>query len=285
MHEDRMTDDIAKAAETGIMTPDVEAKLMALPQEPCPVTHHFGPGIYIREVHMPAGTLIVGRNHRAPHLNIMLKGALLLLDGDRRIPMRAPQMFTSQGGRKTAYIIEDTVWQNLIATDETNIAKIEAMMFDDVEVYTAHHAQALVEAREAHQPDRDDFDRFLVEEGLTAVAVRLMSEDLSDQMSMPEGFLGTVQVWPSPIEGNGLFTSSGAKAGQVICPARLGGKRTPAGRYANHSATPNAHFVATGQGDILLVALRDIRGCHGGDHGEEITVDYRQAVATARGAA
>ena len=31
--------------------------------------------------------------------------------------------------------------------------------------------------------------------------------------------------------------------------------------------------------DINLVAIKDIRGCHGGDNGEEITIDYRQAVS------
>ena len=95
---------------------------------------------------------------------------------------------------------------------------------------------------------------------------------------MPEPWSSTLQVLDSPIEGKGLFTSSHIKAGAVVAPARINGQRTPAGRFVNHSRTPNAAMVAGGAGAIDVVALRDIAGCHGGDSGEEITVDYRQAV-------
>ena len=54
--------------------------------------------------------------------------------------------------------------------------------------------------------------------------------------------------------------------------------RTPLGRFTNHSRTPNAVFVNQG-GDIYLYALRRISGCSGGSQGEEVTIDYRQALA------
>jgi hypothetical protein len=34
-------------------------------------------------------------------------------------------------------------------------------------------------------------------------------------------------------------------------------------------------------GDIWLLAMRDISGCRGGDPGEELTVDYKQALLCA----
>jgi len=34
----------------------VEAMMLAAPQIDCPITHHFGPGIYMREAFLPAGT-------------------------------------------------------------------------------------------------------------------------------------------------------------------------------------------------------------------------------------
>jgi hypothetical protein len=34
---------------------DVERKMLLLPQADCPLHHHFGPGLYVREVHIPAG--------------------------------------------------------------------------------------------------------------------------------------------------------------------------------------------------------------------------------------
>jgi SET domain-containing protein len=67
-------------------------------------------------------------------------------------------------------------------------------------------------------------------------------------------------------------------SGQIIAPARIAGKRTPAGRYVNHSMNPNCKYIADENGDIYLVSLRDIDGCKGGGCGEELTVDYRQAL-------
>ena len=37
----------------------VEAAFLEQPQADCPVTHRFGPGIYIREVLLPRGAYVV----------------------------------------------------------------------------------------------------------------------------------------------------------------------------------------------------------------------------------
>ena len=62
------------------LTDQVEAKLLELPQVDCPVLHHFGPGVYIREVRMPAGSLILGHRHRNAHTNILVAGKLKFLN-------------------------------------------------------------------------------------------------------------------------------------------------------------------------------------------------------------
>ena len=40
-------------------------------------------------------------------------------------------------------------------------------------------------------------------------------------------------------------------------------------------------MILLDNGNIDLVAIKDISGCCGGDLGEEITIDYRQAVSLA----
>jgi hypothetical protein len=90
------------------------------------------------------------------------------------------------------------------------------------------------------------------------------------------------QVGPSAIAGRGLMATGKFDAGEVIAPARVDFKRTPAGRFTNHSGRPNAQMVARENGDIDLVALRAIGGCAGGQLGEEITVDYRAALQAAK---
>ena len=46
----------------------------------CPVIHSFSPGIYTREVHLPAGIFAIGHHQKKEHLNIFLKGKVTMLN-------------------------------------------------------------------------------------------------------------------------------------------------------------------------------------------------------------
>jgi hypothetical protein len=116
----------------------LEIALLAQPQVECPVTHHFGPGIYIREVRIPAGALVVGHSHRDENLNVMLAGKMaLLVDGQISV-VEAPFMKVALPGRKVAYAIEETVWQNVYATDETDLDILEARYINKSPAWIAH---------------------------------------------------------------------------------------------------------------------------------------------------
>lgn len=254
----------------------LESHMLELPQAECPVTHHFGPGTYIREVTLPAGTIAIGHAQRFEQLNIMLTGKVAILDGQGQVKLlEAPMIFVGPPGRKVGYIVETCTWLNVYATEERDIDKLEAMFLDKSEAWQAHAATSTPD----HQADRDDFLSLIAEAGFTEEQVREQSENLDDQVSIPHSSMPKVTIRNSPIEGKGIFLSAPAEANELIAPARLGGKRTPVGRFTNHSKTPNAKFVMSDIGDIYLVALRPIAGCHGGDQGEEVTVDYRQALA------
>ena len=275
--------DLVRVRETALASASIadriEAELIDAPQGDAPVIHHFGPGVYVREVHLPALSLVVGHHHKAPHLNIFLRGSLALLDDDGGVKvLHAPYLYTSGPGRKVAFTLSDCVWQNVVATDETDIDALEAMMFDKSEVFTMSEAQKAQADAAAREVDRADFLVFCAESGLTPDQVRTMSVFSDDLIDMPDGW-PKVTLRRSPIEGRGVFLSSPADAGEVIGPARVDGDRTPLGRYTNHARTPNAAFVKAENGDIFLVATRRIAGCVGGDAGEEVTVDYRQALA------
>ena len=108
----------------------VEAAMLEAEQVECPVNHHFGPGIYIREAFLPAGTYVMGHAHKSEHMNVMLKGKMaVIVDGEAKV-IEGPCIFTGQAGRKFAYIIEDVVFQNIYATTETDIDVIEDMFVD-----------------------------------------------------------------------------------------------------------------------------------------------------------
>lgn len=256
----------------------IESALLELPQVDCPVAHHFGPGIYIREVTLPAGIYATGHAQKFEHLNILLKGKVAILsDGEVKV-LEAPLIFTGQPGRKVGYIIETCVWQNVYATSETDIDKLEAHFIDKSQTWLDHNATVTLAKKLEHEVDREDFEKMLEDTGFDSETVRSQSEDESDQIQMPTQYLSIVSVRESNIEGKGIFLSWHVHSGMIIAPGRIKGKRTPVGRYVNHSKNPNCKYVLLEDGDIYLVAIKDIKGCVGGGMGDELTVDYRQAI-------
>jgi hypothetical protein len=115
------------------MLDGIESMMLNHEQVDCPTQHHFGPGIYIRESFMPAGTYVMGHAHKCEHTNIMLKGKMaVIVNGEAKV-IEGPCIFIGQPGRKFAYIIEDTIFQNIYATTETDIEKLEDMFVEKSE--------------------------------------------------------------------------------------------------------------------------------------------------------
>ena len=105
---------------------------VAQPQIQCEEKHHFGPNIYIKEVTMPTGALIIGKPHRMEHLCNMVSGRMMILQEDGSTKeLVAPMTFMAKPGRKVAYIIETVVFQNIYSTPETDIEKLENMCVDN----------------------------------------------------------------------------------------------------------------------------------------------------------
>jgi hypothetical protein len=69
----------------------------------------------------------------------------------------------------------------------------------------------------------------------------------------------------------GLFATQDFEAGETVCPGRINGKRTPGGRFINHSANSNILPKLVGD-DIFAVASRKISA------GDELLVDYRASM-------
>lgn len=80
-----------------------------------------------------------------------------------------------------------------------------------------------------------------------------------------------VELKESAIEGKGMFAIQDVEAGGYLAMVRIDGDRVLAGRYTNHSPTPNALFVLDKIGDLRMEALHNITS------GEEVTINYRQA--------
>lgn len=228
----------------------IETAMLAMPQVETPTTHHFGPGVYMRQMFAAAGTLVLGREHRGPCTNVMLSGKCVLIDTDGSTrDLVAPQVFESQAGRKLAYVIDPMVWVNVWATDERDIAALERELFVG------------------------SFAEDMAEIGFTVEQVREISECTTD-VDLNPNLTQYVYVTPSEIEGAGCRSRDNLQRGDYVGVARHRGVRTNIGRYTNHSSMANVEYRRMGD-DVHAYALRPIAA------GEEITVDYRQAVSVA----
>ena len=88
--------------------------------------HHFAPGVYAREMLIPAGMLIIGKIHKHAHLNIISKGLAWLYTEEGRTLIQDPYTFTSLiGVKRVVLAIQDTLWTTIHLTDKTDLDEIE----------------------------------------------------------------------------------------------------------------------------------------------------------------
>lgn len=249
----------------------IEEKMLRFDQAECPIIHTFGPGLYIREVRMPKGALVLGHHQIFEQMNIFLKGKVLMVNDDgSKTELSAPIMFVGKPGRKMGYILEDVTWLNIYSTEERDVETLESTYLQKSETWKNQQDKT------KRLDDNEDYKKILLELNTTEDNVRKQSEEKTDQIPIPYGSF-KIGIFESNIEGRGVFATANIDKGELIAPARLNGKRTPVGRYVNHSKKPNAKMIPI-HNDIFLVSTDSIIGCKGGQYGEEITTNYKQNV-------
>jgi hypothetical protein len=104
----------------------IEAEMRKLPQIEIPVRHYFSPGVYAREITIPAGALITGDIHKYPQLNILSKGTIRVSIDEEIREISAPHTVVSAAGiKRIAFAVTECVWTTILHTYKTNIAEIE----------------------------------------------------------------------------------------------------------------------------------------------------------------
>ena len=86
----------------------------------CLTTHMFTDGMYIREIFMPAGSLITSKVHKTEHPYIVSYGKVAVsIDGNEWIEITAPYTnITNPGTRRVLYILEDCIWTTFHRVDD-----------------------------------------------------------------------------------------------------------------------------------------------------------------------
>lgn len=89
--------------------------------------HHFAPGIYLRSLFLPAGTVLTGKIHRFETMNILMFGTIRVATEGGVTDLTGPLVFNSPPGTKKAgFAMTDCLFCNVHPTDLTDLEKIEA---------------------------------------------------------------------------------------------------------------------------------------------------------------
>lgn len=111
---------------------NLESKVRNMPSaligdnDHCPLKHSFADGIYVREIFIPKGTLIVGKIHKHAHPNFLLRGEVSVMTEEGPQRLKAPlSMISPAGTKRVVYAHEDCVWVTCHATNKINLRKIE----------------------------------------------------------------------------------------------------------------------------------------------------------------
>lgn len=93
--------------------------------------HYFAPGLYGRKVTLLRGTLAVGKRHKSTHISVLAKGSIVVrgVNGlpDHRM-VAGDVMVTPAGSQRAVYAEEDSVFVCVHASEETDLAKLEAQL-------------------------------------------------------------------------------------------------------------------------------------------------------------
>jgi len=244
----------------------LQDELLKMPQADIVTTHTFLPGAYERAVTIPAWTVLTGAEHKTSYRVRLEKGTIAVNTDDGVKVLTAPCEFESKAGMQRAGRVfdEEVVWIDVYDNPDncTDLAVLEDRLYVVPEC-------GLADSRTDAQKARIDYGLFLHQLGIADADVAKIAQIESDLINMPEGF--SVELKPSNIHGLGLFATKDFEVGETVCPGRLDGKRTPGGRYINHSQNSNIQPELVGD-NIFAVASRKINA------GDELLVDYRASM-------
>ena len=89
-------------------------------------THTFTPGMYIRQIFIPARTILTSRIHLTEHPYVISKGDISVWTKETgTVRLKAPHSgVTKPGTRRLLFAHDDTIWTTYHVTDETDVEKI-----------------------------------------------------------------------------------------------------------------------------------------------------------------
>jgi hypothetical protein len=119
-------------SETATKLDQLETMISQCEQPHVPIIHRFTPGLYIREMQLPAGALLTTMKHCTEHPFVLSKGRLhVSSENEGTVIYEAPFCgITLPGTRRAMFAETEVVWTTFHATSETDVEKIGEMILE-----------------------------------------------------------------------------------------------------------------------------------------------------------
>jgi len=109
----------------------LQAEMVTMPQAELVTEHQFSPGMYMRKLYRPAGTLIVGKVHKEPHFFLCAKGEIIAWTESGMKRLQAGDVIESKPGTKRVTLaVTDAIGITIHRTDKTDLDEIEAELIE-----------------------------------------------------------------------------------------------------------------------------------------------------------
>ena len=109
----------------------LQAEMVKMPQVELQTEHFFSPGMYCRRVFRPAGTLIVGKVHKAPHFFLCAMGEIIAWTELGMKKLRPGDVVECQPGTKRVTLaVTDAIGITIHKTDKTDLDEIETELIE-----------------------------------------------------------------------------------------------------------------------------------------------------------
>ena len=246
----------------------LQDELLKMEQADIVTEHHFLDKVYERTITVPPWTILTGAAHKTNYKVQLKKGKIAVNIGKEIKILEAPFEFDAQAGEQRVGRVfeEEVIWTDIYENpdDCNDILTLEDRLYVVPECGLGENRVSL-QINNARQ----DFNLFLSQINLSQEEMDKIVKNEDDVIDFPKHYF--VELKNSKIHGKGMFATKDFIAGELICPGRINGQRTLAGRYINHSYESNVVPKLVGD-DIDAIAKRNIYA------GEELLVDYRASM-------
>lgn len=127
---------------------ELELAMQSLPPVECPLLHLRTPGMYTRQIFMPAGSLVTSKIHRTTHPFVVSLGKVSVYsENNGEEILEAPYTgITTPGTRRVLYCHTDVIWTTFHVADDTET--IEDIEYRILEPYVNELLKVKVDKNE-----------------------------------------------------------------------------------------------------------------------------------------